>query len=317
LLLIAVTTATSTLVLLAFVVLVDPFSVGRLTPLARVDIVSANRIYANAGRIRDPRFDAAVFGNSHAVRIHPERLGNATGRRFVTLAINAMDPSDQALSMKAFDRAHSDQALVFVVVLDDFWCAEAPLKNPEYRLPRWLYGDSTLAYVGGVLSPEAVRGSFRRLKILAGYGSDAARPDGYQPGESAQVRISGQLRGMQRPTDAANPQMPFPVLDQVERTLAQLRPEGAVLLVFTPAYAPYMQLGTKAAERLSACKARARAIAQVRPRTALLDLRVDGPKARNEANFIDATHYGDGLARDVEAAMAERLNALLSASGRP
>ena len=55
------------------VILCDPFSTGRFTPITRIDFIG-NRLYADAAHVRDLRYDAAVFGNSHAVRLIPENL---------------------------------------------------------------------------------------------------------------------------------------------------------------------------------------------------------------------------------------------------
>jgi hypothetical protein len=297
--------------LLGVIVLVDPFSTGRLTPLARVDIAIGNRIYSDAGRVRDPQFDAAIFGNSHAVLIHPARLSQATDRHFVTLAINAMDAGDQAYLMTTFDRRHPDQKLVFVVVLDDYWCAEHALKNPAFRLPRWFYDGSTLAYLGHLLSPEALRASFRRLQILAGLASTEGRADGYEGRELAPIFVDGQLKGMTRSPDSADPEAPFPVLHELEQALADLRSDSMVLLAFVPVFSEYTPAASRNGRRLATCKARVRAIAHGRPRTEMVDLRVDLLKVGDPANFIDATHFGAGLARDVEAGIAAGVIALV------
>jgi hypothetical protein len=62
--------------------------------------------------------------------------------------------------------------------------------------------------------------------------------------------------------------------------------------------------------RMAACKARAETVARLLTRGALIDFWVDSPKMRDRANFFDPTHYKEDLARDVEAAIAERINAL-------
>ena len=87
-----------------------------------------------------------------------------------------------------------------------------------------------------------------------------------------------------------------------------------MLLVFTPVYWNQLPVpGSAADRRMAACKARAAAVARSRPRGDLVDLRVDGPKVHDRANFFDATHYREPIARDIEAAVAERLNALSKA----
>jgi hypothetical protein len=129
---------------------------------------------------------------------------------------------------------------------------------------------------------------------------------------SAPIFIDGQLKGMTRSPDSADPEAPFPVLQELEQALADLRSDSMVLLAFVPVFSEYTPAASRNGRRLAACKARVRAIAHARPRTEVLDLRVDGPKVRDPVNFIDATHFGAGLARDVEAGIAAGAVALVN-----
>jgi len=303
-------TAATTLVLLAFIVLLDPFSTGRLTPLDRIDYVTNNRLYNNVARVRDPRFDAAIFGNSHAVRIATPELDRATGRRFAMLAIEGTWPDEHLSLLQTFDRLH--RAAVIVVVLDDQWCS--PTREKGYVLPQWLYQRETSAYLAHILSPFSLRIAWQRLLVLTGLAI-GQRPDGYDPAPWMpwnRAQLQQRMQAMPLPVEAADATAPFPYLDRLKTSLAQLDPHASVLLVFTPVYARYLPLpGSRADARLSACKARAAAIASARPRTGSLDLRVDGLKVRDAANFGDETHFDAPIARDVEAAIAQRIEALL------
>jgi hypothetical protein len=57
--------------LYAFVAVMDPFSTGRFTLIKGVDIAISARAWSHAGRVRDARFDGAVFGNSRTARFAP------------------------------------------------------------------------------------------------------------------------------------------------------------------------------------------------------------------------------------------------------
>ena len=56
---------------------------------------------------------------------------------------------------------------------------------------------------------------------------------------------------------------------------------------------------------------RARAIARLRPHTRFVDLQVDGPLARDRANFIDARHVDGKGVEALNAAVAHALRELM------
>jgi len=303
-------------VLFAFVVVMDPFSTGRLTPLTRIDMATTNRLYADAGRVRDPSFDSAVFGDSTSVRIEPARLDEMTGRRFVMLGIEGTFWPEHLYLLRRFDRLHRDRPGALVVVVSDPWCIPTP--RGGYEVPRWLYEGTTLEYLAGITSLDAVSASFQRLLIVLGLDQQGARRDGYDaapwlpPGRDRMMR---EMQTMSPPTDGPDPQLPFPSLDALDRDIAGLAPGHSVLMVFPPVYRMHLpQPGSTADQRFAACKARAHAVAAAHPHTAVLDLRVDAPKVGDPNNFVDEFHFKDLIAHDVEAAIAARLNALFAAA---
>src|SRR5262249_28816589 len=132
----------SALVMLYFaVLLLDPFSTGRFTPIDRVDIATRVPQYANAGRVRDPQFDAAMIANSHALTINPRNLSAAPGRRFVLLAAAGSLPPHLLTVARAFQQHHRAGSSV-VLMLDDFWCFAQGEARP-YPFPTWLYVSPT------------------------------------------------------------------------------------------------------------------------------------------------------------------------------
>jgi hypothetical protein len=56
----------------------------------------------NASRGRDPRFNAAIFGNSRAQLLDPAKLSEATGLSFVQLTTPGSDPREQMTTMRLF-----------------------------------------------------------------------------------------------------------------------------------------------------------------------------------------------------------------------
>ncbi len=303
------------LMLLAIVVVFDPFSTGRLTPITRIDFVG-DKHYADAARIRVLSFEGAIFGNSHVLRIDPENLTRLTGRRFVSLALEATGPQEHMFLMRMFDRERRVGSYVLILGMDDLTCMPKKLPDqPGGLIPQWLYDGSDFTYLSHILSTYALRMTIRRITILLGW-QGGEPPDGYVFEPTIKLNPGRLLEVFARPqpADAPPPDAPFPYLDDLEQTVKSLNRDDVVLLVFMPVYWNQLPVaGSQADARMAACKARADAIARLLPRGAMLDLRIDGPKVRDRANFFDPTHYKDEITRDIEAAIAQRINSLSTA----
>jgi hypothetical protein len=305
------------LLLLALVVAIDPFSSGHFTPLTRIDITTFNRLYMNAGRVRDPRFDAAIFGSSTSILIDPAPIGEATGHRFVLLSIEGAYPPEHLYLLDRFDLLHRDNPAILAVVLDDLWCAPN-IVNTGPIIPRWLYEGRLPAYFQKILSHEAAKAALLRVMIRFGMAGEAQRPDGYAglPWLENPRRKQAMLT-MSRPTGDVRADAPFPALDDLGRHLQAVAPDDTVLLVFAPVYRNDLPVpGSAADTRLEACKSAARMIAAARPRTDVLDLRVDGELVGNPDHFVDALHYDHVVAHDIEQSIAKRLLAMLQDANR-
>src|SRR6202521_1926374 len=154
--------ATGALLFLALVVVIDPYSSGHFTPFTSVDITTFNRLYMNAGRVRDTRFDAAIFGTSTSILIDPAPIGQATAHRFVLLSIEGAYPPEHHYLVDRFDRLHRDKPAILVVVLDDLWCVPK-IVNTGPIIPRWLYEGLLPDYLQKILSHEAAKASLLRV----------------------------------------------------------------------------------------------------------------------------------------------------------
>jgi hypothetical protein len=308
------TLAVSYAALFAAVVTLDPFSTGRLTPIERIDIAVPTRPYAAVGLARDPRFDAAIIGNSRALRIDPAVLTAATGTRFMQLAVYNVAPPDSLILMDAFRRSHRGPGGVFVLVLDWLWCDAKRGRGFGSELPRWLYQGSDLDYLRRLPSPLAVIGAARRALILAGLAGPAVRadgfdPDGWNPPNRAQMRQD--MESLRSPTEAPEIGEPFPYLDDLAAQVTKLDTDAAVVLVFPPIYVGLLPAPNSNAEaKIGECKDRLRQIARSRPGTALVDLEVDSPLARDAGNFIDATHLADNAVGELDSAIVRAVRDL-------
>ena len=298
------------------VILLDPFSTGRLTPVRRVDVASKNALLGHAARVRDPRFNAAIIGNSHAIPLDPKHIGDATDLRFAQLGIPAILPAEEFIIGRAFQRHHADIAAI-VVVLDDFSCTwEDRVVRAPATFPAFLFEGSDWDYIRHIMFSETIGAAARRLGILLGLAGEPERPDGFNPfGYQALARglRIARIASFRRPSEAPDPNRPPPALALLETFVADLAPQTALLLYFTPMPANTLPLpGSAAARWLELCKARYRALTDARPNSAFLDRMVDDAFARDTENFEDVEHIRNSSAPILEKDIIEALGAMRS-----
>lgn len=298
------------------VIALDPFSTGRLTPIRRIDIASKNTLLGHAARVRDPRFNAAIIGNSHAIPLDPKRIGDATGLRFVQLGIPAILPAEEFIIASAFRRHHADAAAV-VVVLDNFSCTwEDRVVRAPASFPTFLFEGSDWDYIRHIMFSDTIDAAARRLGMLLGLAGEAERLDGFSPFRyqtlARGLRIA-RLVSFRRPNDAPAPNVPPPALALLEAFVTQLAPQTGLLLYFTPVPANTLPLPDSAAARwLDACKARYRALADARANSAFLDRMVDDAFTRDIDNFEDVEHIRNGSAPVLEKDIIKELGTMRS-----
>jgi hypothetical protein len=289
----------------------DPFDSGRFALLRGSGVGVQGPRTANASRGRDPRFDSAIFGNSHIQLIRPETLTAQTGSKFVSLIVPGTYPKEQFVLIDWFLRHHANPAAI-VIGLDQTWCLDAIVNvNP---FPFWLYDPSPFAYLAGLMRYSALEHIPGRLAILFGHAAPA-RPDGYWNytddyralGPAApRERLTGN-----RPVESANPRNFFPAADRLKAILAALPPSTAVVLAWPPVYISALpEPGSAAEATMRACRAAFSNLAAARPETAIVDWATERAEARLAENFFDQTHYREGLAEAVQADIAAALNAM-------
>ena len=297
--------------LYAAVVLLDPFATGRLTPLEHFDVASEKRMFAHAGRVRNPKFDAAIIGNSRGFALETSRLSAASGHTFTHLTQEAAAADDQLRMARLFAAARAGRSALIVHVIDDAtWCS--PVRGETaYRMPWWLYEGSNLLYLRNIFSADSLSAAFARVSMMLGLRPRNLRSDGYAlwlPRDAAELRRD-MLRAP-RPENAAAADAPFPNLDDLARTLMQL--DAAVVMFAPPVFAGVLPAaGSLAEARLAACKQKVAAIAAARPKTVFVDALVDRESVRNPNNFIDAIHYLDPVAAEVEPGIVAAIEGLV------
>lgn len=310
--------AAAGLILVAFVavtVLLDPYDTGR-SPLHLKDGVRPQGPRtAAASRGRDPAFNAAIFGNSHVQLLSPERLNAPTGLAFVSLIAPATRPKEVLTLMDWFLRHHDQPPKVMLVGIDSFWCTADPALPNDKPFPFWLYSRSFREYLGGLMRYDLLEEIPRRIGYALSKEPVRARPDGYWDYEAGYRDQGYETNPVLRakldvPTETGgdNVEGPFPAAEALERLMAAAPAETALILLRPPAYVTALpKPGTRDAAADAACRSAFAELAARRPRTTLIDWRLDRPELSDSALFFDHTHYRQPIARLVEADVAHAI----------
>jgi hypothetical protein len=292
----------------AAVVLIDPFATGRFTPIKSIELASNNPRLLKAGLVRDPRFDAAIFGSSTGYPLNPKAISDASGWRVAQFAIPASLPPSQLRVARAYQRFHGDQASLQIYVLDHFWCRPGdPASGGWGAFPDWVYESSDADYLSRILFPEGIKTAAQRVGLWLGVVQPTARDDGFLFKDMAPIPRA-QLLSRQRPRDVDAPGAGFPALDLLAQHIAALPANVRVAFVFAPPHISMIPIaGSPADARLQACKARARQIAAARSSSAWLDLMTENEITRDEKNYFDEVHYTPAASERFAAAIVAAL----------
>jgi hypothetical protein len=326
----------------AFIILVDPYDSGRFVsfrlhspydgPTSRLadltgsiptsgasfgDTDTSQRT-SNVALGRSPRFNAAIFGNSHGQLLSPQRLSRATGLNFVQLTVPGSNVREQLAMMHWFIAHHADIAAM-VLALDERWCVTDPALPLRTPFPFWLYSDNDFVYLANALSTRSLRDSIRR--VGAAFGSptfvDPAGYADYELGKTWNFKPGRPATADEFPTQdemSSRAESDFPGLIRLDAVLAEVPATTPVVIVMPPQF--YTRLppaGTPAAQFRDACKDRIAARAW---RGAFIDFLIDSEIARKPENFMDDEHYRSNIAQIIEAGIADALGGRGEASGR-
>jgi hypothetical protein len=328
----------------AFIVLVDPYDSGRFvsfglrspydSPTQRLADVTGgisasgtassrasfgdtdtSQRTSNVALGRSPRFNAAIFGNSHGQLLSPERLSRATGLAFVQLTVPGSNVREQLAMMHWFIAHHTDIGAM-VLAIDERWCVTDPALPVRTPFPFWLYSDSNLVYLSHAMSTRSLRDSIRR--VAAAFGSPpAVDPAGYadyEMGKTWSFKPGPPATADDFPVSDGRSSRDFPGLIRLDAMLGEIPAATLVVIVMPPQF--YTRLppaGTPAAQFRDACKDRIAARARG---GAFIDFLVDSEIARAPENFMDDEHYRANIARIIEADIAGALGTRREASGR-
>lgn len=314
--------ATAVLFAAAFITagfLLDPYDSGRSPLKLKQGVRPQGPRTALASRGRDPRFTSAVIGNSHVQFISPERLREKTGLSFVSLAPPWTLPRETLLTIDWFLRHHREvPAQAVVIGIDDYWCTPDPTLPNEKPFPFWLLSRSMPEYLGGLMRYDLIEEISRRIAYLASGSAERARPDGYWDAE-AEYLSQGYMdrpelrRKLEEPEESGggNIDGPFPAAARLEALMTSAPAQTKFILLRPPVYASSLpRPGTAAGAAEAACLKAYADLASRRPRTALLNWRIDRPELHDSNLFFDHTHYRVPIARLIEADIAAAVRAL-------
>lgn len=296
-------------------VVVDPYDTGRPGLIKARGTHEQYPFTANASRARDPRFDAAILGNSHVQMLNPGRLDALTGLSFVSLIMPATWPSEQMRVLAWMGQAHVPPPRALVFGIDHFWCLDHLGRSPNF--PDWLYSPGFAGYLAGLVRYRSLEAAAARLRLIA-TGRGAARPDGFWDYTPEYARRGfadpavSRAKLAERLPVPANPTGLYPALAAVRSALADLAPSTAVILMRPPVYRTALpEPGTAGEAHAARCGQEIAALAAARPRTAMLDLFRPGPMSEDMDDFYDHRHYRERVAGEVERAIAAALTPLL------
>ncbi|MCV9936082.1 hypothetical protein OIU35_06875 [Boseaceae bacterium BT-24-1] len=298
--------------LLALAFLVDPYDSGRSPLKLKTGVSPQGPRTAAASRGRDPHFSGAIFGNSHIQLVSPELLTQKTGIPFVSLIAPATGPREALVLLDWFLRQRKEPAKALVIGLDVRWCTPDPTLAIEKPFPFWLFERSSPRYLAGLIRFDVIEETLRRLRYLTAKVPERARPDGYwdyeagyevQGFHSDPIRRAKLLEALD--TSGGNITGPFPAEVALRELLGRIAPDVPVVLVRPPNFISALPVpGSAGAQADAACRDAYARLAANRPKTALIDWRIDRPENREPDNYFDHTHYRQRIAGPLAADIA-------------
>ena len=191
---------------------------------------------SNVALGRSPRFNAAIFGNSHGQLLSPQRLSRATGLSFVQLTVPGSNVREQLAMMHWFIAHHADIGAM-VLALDERWCVTDPALPLRTPFPFWLYSDSNLVYLANAMSTRSLRDSFRRV---AAFGSppsvDPAGYADYEMGKAWTFKPGRPATADEFPVGDERSSRDFPGLVRLDAVLGEIPAATPVVIVMPPQF---------------------------------------------------------------------------------
>lgn len=284
--------------------LVDPYDTGRPVPLGLRGTPADSPRFAHVSRAREPRYQAAIFGNSHVQLLSPDRLKAATGLEIVSLTVPGSGVREKEAMLAWFLRHRREAPALLVFGVDEFECHAGTGLLQTNPFPFWLYETATRAYLGGLFNTRAVGAAAERIALVA--RGRLAQPDnGYWDYEAGRTWTAPALPPARPEGTAGSVPARFAGVERLGAMLSTLPSATRVVLVRAPVHLSRLPVpGSPAAILDDACRDALRTLARNRPWTVLLDYRNDDPAWADASRFWDDSHYRRPVAERIEQDIA-------------
>ena len=309
-------------VIMALVIIVDPFDTLPVSPpLDRVPI-SSNARFSFPALARAERFDSAIIGTSTSRLLRPDMLDGLLDGKFVNLAMNSATAYEQYRMLALFGRHHPEMQFLIMGV-DLVWCGTGDSfeKYTPRPFPEWMYDDNrwndflhhfdffTLEQTGRQLATML---GLRAVKYgRDGYTDFLPDPSEYDLGKVRQSLVKMRELNIQAPKaggDFAPDRLTFPTHPMLAELLRGLPADTQKLLFFAPYHRAQHPLADSIPGReWFECKQRIARLAADIPNMRVADFMIASPFTTRDENYWDPLHYSvaaaDELMRDLAAAM--------------
>ena len=131
----------SLVLIVALVVIIDPFEIYHRALFHNPPYESSTQMYAGAGVAKSYTYDSIIVGSSMTENCRPSVYDDALGGRFVKLSMNAGQSLDHAKMMDIAFRTHDVRQVVYGM---DFFSFSLYYNNQKAETPDYLYDDNLL-----------------------------------------------------------------------------------------------------------------------------------------------------------------------------
>lgn len=290
--------ALSLVLIVALVVIVDPFEIYHRALFYNPPYASETQMYSGAGVAKSYTYDSIIVGSSMTENCRPSVYDAALGGRFVKLSMNAGQSLDHAKMMEIAFRTHDVRRVVYGM---DFFSFSLYYNNQKAKTPDYLYDDNPFNDVQYLLNKSVL---FTHIpSALAHIGTpdeDRTRDSMYlwqppeMPGEAglrAQVNLSAPIP-VQHDTARGEE---FVSLGLEHNLLPFIRAHReTTFTVFFPPYSLLYWADQAAGGNLDTCIAQKNLMARIllaEPNVELFDFQAHFDWIENYDLYYDLIHY--------------------------
>ena len=133
--------ASSLLLIVGSVVLIDPFEIYHQATAFIPPIDNGTQNYSNAGIAKSYSYDSVIIGSSMTENFRPSQLDELLGGSFIKLSINGGSPYNNKQMMDLAFGTHDVQTVLYGLDIESFTYFYT---TPKCEMPDYLYDDDLL-----------------------------------------------------------------------------------------------------------------------------------------------------------------------------